>query len=221
MKISKERGLELYWKRASIYDFTHHLQTLWADNIHRKATVKHAYLKDNDEVLDVCTGTGLTAIIAAKNYNVFVTGVDLSTRMLEYAECNIRKKNLSNKIKLVYADVENLYPLKDNSFDVILSAYGFGGVEDGSKAMKELVRVAKPNARISFAEMSEPPREFNIIWKILHKAVVEPWIIYKWNFRDLDLENLFLNNNISISGKKYYKNRILGSTTLIHGFIKK
>lgn len=210
----KIRGL--YDNRSEIYELTHHLQTLWADTIHRKEVIKHAYLKPDFLILDIGTGTALTAKEAIHSQlSVSVIGIDLSMGMLQQA----RKNTRGLEINLSRTDAQEL-PFQDNTFDAVISAYGFGGIQYPKKAMQEVVRVAKPNANLSFAEMSEPPRE-KYVRRFLHKTLVEPWIRYFWGFRDLDLVSLFEDNNITIGNKQFFSHRILGSTTLVSGTLKK
>lgn len=72
-------------------------------------------------VLDLCTGSGCLAIIAADQFpNAHVTAVDISNAALEVARKNLALHGLEQRIELVSSD---LYRALDPSarFDVILS----------------------------------------------------------------------------------------------------
>lgn len=196
----------------------HHLQTLWADTYHRKEVVKYAETKDYDKVLDLGAGTGLTTYEAYKsNPNATIIGIDFSENMLSMARS--KYSNLEDKITFIQGDIENM-DFDNNFFDVIILAYGLGCVSDINKAFTEMVRVAKSNARIVCAEMSETPEEYPIR-HFIHETIIEAWIRYYWHFRDLDLLKLFENHNIKINEQKFYANHIFWSTTLLGGKIKK
>lgn len=121
---------------------------------HRKEVIKYAAIKDDERVLDLGTGTALTAIMAYKsNPNSSIIGIDFSKNMLDKGKENLRKSSLEEKIKLIRGDMENM-PFLDNTFDVIISCYGLGGIVNTQHAIDSIIRVAKPNAKISIAEMS-------------------------------------------------------------------
>lgn len=210
----------LYDRRARIYDLAHHLQTLWADDIHRLKVVHTVDIQPKDLVLDIGAGTGLTAIKVALNYPTSsVVCVDFSAEMLKYAQANINKDGLEDTIRVVQADATQL-PFGSNSFDCIISCYGLGGIADIDVAMDEIYRVGKPGARVTFAEMSEPPKDYHVK-RALHKCLVEPLVKYFWGFRDLDLSALLKTHGIKEVYKEFRDDRILGSTTIIRGIIEK
>lgn len=223
-RTSSERSLRLYNGIAPYYDFLHGLQTLWADNIHRRRAVEMVNLKKDDSVLDVGTGTGLTAIEAFKvNPYIELVGVDRSPRMLERARKRLSGTVAAGHFRLVENELEGLSGIENNYFDAIISAYGFGGVNDTGKAMRELVRVAKPGARISMAEMGMPVQDglADVVRGAVHKLVVEPWIRWAWEFRDLNLRDLYIRNGISLTGLEYHTERLLGSTMVASGIVNK
>ncbi|MBU1204241.1 MAG: class I SAM-dependent methyltransferase [Nanoarchaeota archaeon] len=217
IKITKERSDKVYGLWSRVYDLSHHLQTLWTDTKYRKAVIKYTNLKKDDNVLDVGAGTGLTSIEAHKIHpSCKITGLDLSGKMIEKAKS---KYGLEKDICFIVGNMENL-KLEDNTFDVILSCYGLGGVYNIKRAFEEMVRVAKPNARFVCVEMSEPPKEDKFKWWV-HKHFVGPYIKCLWNFRDLNLHPLFKNYGIEIKEQKYFNDRIFGSTTLVSGILRK
>ncbi|MBI2129995.1 class I SAM-dependent methyltransferase [Candidatus Woesearchaeota archaeon] len=217
MKIGTKR---LYDKRAPIYDLTHHLQTLWADDRHRAEVVNSINPPEKGVILDVATGTALTAIKAAIKYtDSSIIGVDYSEKMLEQAKIKVQREGLENRIQLMCADILNL-PFDSSYFDCVISAYGLGGIQNIDLALEEIKRVGKPNGEIVFAEMSETPKEYAVKRKI-HEYVVEPWIKFWWNFRDLNLPALLESHGIIVKDQKFFNDYSLGSTTLVRGTITK
>lgn len=60
---------------------------------------------DTDRVLDLCTGNGSLAVLAAMAYpQVQVDGADLSADALEVARINVRRHGLADRITLVESD---------------------------------------------------------------------------------------------------------------------
>jgi protein-L-isoaspartate(D-aspartate) O-methyltransferase len=81
--------------------------------------VELAQLKNGQSVLDLATGTGIAAVVAARAVDAKnVIGVDISRVMLDRARKKIRAAGL-HKIKLIEADVEKLN-FEAESFDAIL-----------------------------------------------------------------------------------------------------
>ena len=71
-------------------------------------------------VLDLCTGSGCLAILAALSFpNAMVHAVDLSPAALKVAARNINDYGLNARIQLVESDLFTL--LADRKFDVIIS----------------------------------------------------------------------------------------------------
>ncbi len=204
---------DLYDGIAGWYDLRHHLQTLWTDSSYRREVVRAAgldKLAEDEMVLDLGTGTGLTAFEVCKlNPNVRVVGIDLSGRMLGQVRFD--------EVFFVNGDVGRM-PFEDNSFSAVVSAYGLGWADfDNAKlVMEEVVRVSKDGARVAFAEMVEPPYG---VRKKLHKLVVEPWIDYYWGFKDLDIESLFEEGGIRVDYDEWYAPWFLGSTSVVGGVV--
>ncbi len=207
-----------FW--ATIYDLAHHLQTLWRDSNYRLMVAKAVNLQAGDKVLDISTGTGLTGLAELlEERKIYVIGIDITYAMLQKAQANINSIGLTQNFVLINGDIEQL-PYADNSFDVILSTYGIGGIDNRDAAFKEIVRVAKPNARIAAIEMCTPP-ESEGLKRNIHNYFVHPWIKLFWSFRDTDLNGLFQRYTISISGTEYLEELIFGSSILVYGRINK
>jgi SAM-dependent methyltransferase len=99
------------------------------------------------ELLDVATGTGNVSIPAALA-GAEVTGLDLTPKLLDAQRA--RAKEAGVEIELIEGDAEEL-PFGDGSFDRVTSCFGVMFAPRQAVAAGELVRVARPGARIVVA----------------------------------------------------------------------
>lgn len=73
-----------------------------------------------ERVLDLCTGSGCLAILAAHHFpNATVDAVDISKGALEVATRNVGEYGLENRISLYRGDL--FAPLGDNRYDLIIT----------------------------------------------------------------------------------------------------
>lgn len=104
-------------------------------------------LRAGQRVLDVATGTGNTALAAARRF-CEVTGTDYAPSLLERARQRAAAEGLS--ITFQEGDAEAL-PFPDASFDVVLSTFGVMFSPDQERAARELLRVCRPGGKIGLA----------------------------------------------------------------------
>lgn len=130
--------------------------------------VVNEVIRDNDKILDLCTGTGTNAVnIAKKNASVKITGVDLSKDMLIIAKSKIKKEKISN-IKLFRMDATKL-KFKDECFDKILLSLVLHEIDKDLAAsiIQEAIRVLKPDGEIIITEWERSR-------KLLQKVIFFP-----------------------------------------------
>ncbi|MGK7930920.1 MAG: class I SAM-dependent methyltransferase [Microcystaceae cyanobacterium] len=79
----------------------------------------HPWLKPQQTILDVATGTGIVAIAVVQLFNNTreIIGIDISQGMLAQAKAKIKKEKLDN-IKLIKGDIEEM-SFNHHSFDGI------------------------------------------------------------------------------------------------------
>jgi ubiquinone/menaquinone biosynthesis C-methylase UbiE len=119
--------------------------------------IRSAALRDDSNVLDVAAGTGEPGLTAATLVpNGVVTVTDLSDRMLEVAAANARHRGIKN-FQTKQSDAGAL-PFPDGSFDAVLCRFGFMFFPDVDVSVKEIVRVAKPGARVCTAVWDAPEK---------------------------------------------------------------
>lgn len=109
--------------------------------------VRHAGVGPDDDVLDVACGTG-NATIPAASTGARVTGLDLTSRMLEVARR--RADDAGVDVDWIEGDAEEL-PFDDASFDVVMSAFGCMFAPRHEVVADELARVLRPGGRLAVA----------------------------------------------------------------------
>lgn len=108
------------------------------------------------EMLDVACGPGMVACAAARRVGSArsVTGIDLTPAMIEQARSLQAKLGLSN-LEWRIGEAAAL-PFPEASFDAVTTRYSFHHFPDPDLVLTELVRVARPGARIAIADMVLP-----------------------------------------------------------------
>jgi ubiquinone/menaquinone biosynthesis C-methylase UbiE len=110
-------------------------------------------------ILDIAAGTGEPGLtIASKLDGGKVVITDLSEGMLEVAEENAARRNITN-IETVVCDVCDL-PFADNTFDSVSCRFGFMFFPDMLVAAQEIFRVLKPGGKMAAAVWGAPDRNF-------------------------------------------------------------
>ncbi len=104
-------------------------------------------LRAGERVLDVATGSGNTAIAAARRL-CEVTGMDYVPALLERGRAGAAAEGL--RVTFEEGDAEAL-PAADASYDVVLSTFGSMFAPDQEQAARELLRVCRPGGRIGMA----------------------------------------------------------------------
>lgn len=105
-----------------------------------------AGLQKGERVLDVACGTGALTLAAAEivGPSGSVVGLDANPEMLAVA------RSQPASIDWIEGPAEAL-PLPDESFDAVVSQFGFMFFSDKPKALAEMMRVLKPRGRLVVA----------------------------------------------------------------------
>jgi ubiquinone/menaquinone biosynthesis C-methylase UbiE len=137
--------------------------------------IENLQLKDNDQVLDVATGTGEPGLtIAGLVPNGKVTGIDLAEHMLAIAAENARAKGINN-YETLSADVCEL-PFDDATFNAISCRMGFMFFPDMLLAANQMYRVLKPGGRLSTSVWDGPQHNnwITTIMSVIQKHIESP-----------------------------------------------
>jgi ubiquinone/menaquinone biosynthesis C-methylase UbiE len=137
---------------ASDY-FDHPALSFW--NRFGQQTIDRLSLHPGDRVLDVCCGTGASAIPAAISVGATgqVLGIDIAESLLQLARNKSQQQGLEN-IEFRYGDFENL-GLPNESFDAIVCVFGIFFVPDMLVAMRELWRMVRPGGKLAITSWGE------------------------------------------------------------------
>lgn len=147
---------------ATDYDKLNHLFSLGVDKGWRRRALK--YIVDpqkKQEILDVACGTGdfSIAIALKSSPETVVTGLDLSDGMLAVMTRKVAQEGLSRRIRVEQGNSESMrWP--DCSFDRVTIAFGIRNFEHREEALREILRVLKPDGRLVILELSVPSNRF-------------------------------------------------------------
>ncbi len=112
------------------------------------APVNFANLKEGEYVLDLGSGAGIDAFLAAKlvKEGGKVIGIDFTDEMLSKAR-NAAAENGFNNVEFKKGDIENNIPVEDNSIDVVISNCVINLTNDKVKTFREVYRILKKDGR--------------------------------------------------------------------------
>src|SRR5574341_325853 len=111
----------------------------------RRAVIEALRLKPGDRVLEVGVGTGISLPLYPRD--VRLTGVDVSSEMLERARARVARAKLANVEALLEMDAEQM-SFPDASFDKVVAMYVISVVPRPAKVLEELHRVCRPDGEI-------------------------------------------------------------------------
>lgn len=107
-------------------------------------------------VLDLASGPGTSAILAARQLGCTVVGVELSAESVAAAGDAARRAGVAARVRFVQGDAESL-PLGDASIDGALCECAFCLFPDKTTAAAELARVLRPGARLALSDVTADP----------------------------------------------------------------
>jgi SAM-dependent methyltransferase len=112
-----------------------------------------ASLKEGEVVLDLGSGGGFDAFLAAKRVGEKgkVIGVDMTPEMLEKARANAKKGKFKN-VEFRLGEIENL-PVADNSIDVIISNCVINLSPDKGRVFNEAHRALRVGGRLMVSDI--------------------------------------------------------------------
>ncbi len=143
---------------APTYDRLNHTLSLGIDRRWRRKAIDSLKPFAPQVILDVATGTGDFAILAAKRLDPDrIIGVDISEGMMEVAREKVKQVGLDNVIYFMKDDCTAL-SFETGTFDAVTVAYGARNFEDLEAGLCEMCRVLKPGGHLMLVELTTPPR---------------------------------------------------------------
>jgi len=152
----KEQVAEMFDQIAFRYDFLNRFLSVGIDVSWRRKALEKLKPFSPKVMLDVATGTGDVAIMAARILEPEkIIGIDISEGMLELGRKKLLKKGLDSLIELQSGDSEAInFP--ESSFDAVTVAFGVRNFADLRLGLSEIHRVLKPGGKLIVLEFSKP-----------------------------------------------------------------
>lgn len=144
------------------YDFLNHFLSFGIDHIWRRKVVREIRRHFGNSlhslnILDVATGTGDLALAVAGLQPAHIDGIDISTAMMEVARRKVQEKGLAQLISFREGEAERI-PFSEDTYDVVMVAFGVRNFEDLKGGLNEMRRVMKPGGYMLILEFSHPDR---------------------------------------------------------------
>lgn len=141
---------------APTYDKLNHRLSWNIDKGWRRKAIKELAALKPQTMLDIATGTGDFAMLAAQMLKPRkLIGADISDGMMEIGRAKVKEAHLDDIITFEKQDCLNLtYP--DESFDAVTAAFGIRNFQDLDKGLKEMCRVLKKGGMLSIVELTTP-----------------------------------------------------------------
>lgn len=141
---------------APTYDKLNHRLSWNIDKGWRRKAIKELATHKPQTMLDIATGTGDFAMLAAQMLKPRkLIGADISDGMMEIGRAKVKEAHLDDIITFEKQDCLDLtYP--DESFDAVTAAFGIRNFQDLDKGLKEMCRVLKKGGMLSIVELTTP-----------------------------------------------------------------
>ncbi len=141
---------------APTYDTLNHRLSWDIDRGWRKKAIRQLEPFKPQTVLDIATGTGDFAILAAQMLRPKkLIGADISEGMMAVGAQKVAKLGLQDVISFAKEDCLDLsYP--DESFDAVTAAFGIRNFADLDKGLTEMFRVLRKGGHLSIVELTTP-----------------------------------------------------------------
>lgn len=147
---------EMFDNIASTYDTLNHRLSWDIDKGWRKKAIQQLEQYQPKTMLDIATGTGDFAILAAKELKpTSLIGADISEGMMAIGREKVKREGLENTISFAKEDCLSL-SFQDNSFDAVTAAFGIRNFQNLDRGLSEICRVLKKGGHLSIVELTTP-----------------------------------------------------------------
>lgn len=141
---------------APSYDKLNHRLSWNIDRGWRKKAIRQLAPFRPQAMLDIATGTGDFAILAAQMLKpAKLIGADISEGMMAVGQQKVKQAGLDGIISFAKEDCLNL-SYASETFDAVTAAFGIRNFSDLDKGLEEMCRVLKKGGHLSIVELTSP-----------------------------------------------------------------
>lgn len=147
---------EMFDNIAPTYDTLNHRLSWNIDKMWRNRAINALQQYHPQRMLDIATGTGDFAILAARKLHPQqLVGADISEEMMRIGAQKVKRAGLDKIISFAKEDCLAL-SFANDSFDAVTAAFGIRNFENLDQGLKEIHRVLKPGGHLSIVELTTP-----------------------------------------------------------------
>ena len=141
---------------APTYDKLNHRLSWDIDKGWRKKAIKALAPYQPQSLLDIATGTGDFAILAAQMLQPKkLIGADISEGMMQIGRQKVKALGLDNVVTFEKEDCLHL-SYNNDTFDAVTAAFGIRNFADLDAGLCEMCRVLRPGGHLSIVELTTP-----------------------------------------------------------------
>ena len=141
---------------APTYDKLNHRLSWDIDKGWRRKAIRPLQPYAPKTLLDIATGTGDFAILAARMLRPEkLVGADISEGMMEIGRRKVKAQGLDGIISFEKEDCLKL-TYADETFDAVTAAFGIRNFADLDSGLREMQRVLKKGGHLSIVELTTP-----------------------------------------------------------------
>ncbi len=151
-----EQVEQMFDNIAPTYDRLNHRLSWDIDRGWRRKAIRQLLPYHPQDMLDIATGTGDFAILAAQMLKPQrLIGADISEKMMSIGREKVDRQGLQHIISFERQDCTSLtYP--DDTFDAVTAAFGIRNFADLDSGLREMCRVLRKGGHLSIVELTTP-----------------------------------------------------------------
>ena len=147
---------EMFDNIAPTYDTLNHRLSWDIDKRWRRKAIKLLQPYHPKTMLDIATGTGDFAILAASMLKPDkLVGADISEGMMSIGRKKVEQLGMGQVISFQKEDCMAL-SFPDNSFDAVTAAFGIRNFQNLDQGLREMCRVTRKGGHLGIAELTTP-----------------------------------------------------------------